>query len=287
MPSTENSPLLSQPAPKVSFARFISSFWPLSLISFGGPQAHVALFYDRFVQKPITNPDPSIPRLEESTFLELYALAQSLPGPSSTQLATSIGATFGGAAGAFITFLIWHIPGFIVMTGAGLWFHSHLADTSSIALIQTLADHAIGLIAAAFSFVLVAVYKIVSKTCAGDNVKMAIALVSMFVSVTIPPAASSTVFIALLILGGLFYYLYFMYVARHNVDDQNVQVFEQWDSKVSPTTGIVLISVTLVVTIIISLLPSSNLGFRVLQIFWRIGLCVFGGGVVVVPMLLK
>lgn len=285
MSSVERVPLLGSHPSKVSFLSFLSAFWPLSFISFGGPQAHVALMYDKFVDAPIANPSPNKPYVPESLFLELYALAQSLPGPGSTQLATSIGATFGGASGAATTFFIWHLPGFIAMTAAGLWFHSHL-NTNSVALIQQITDHAIGLISAAYAFVLLAAFKIVSKTC-DSNIKMTIALVSMFVAVTVPPAASSWVFIALLIGGGLFYYMYATYYVHSGSDENRAEEAQEWECHVSPTTGTLLLAIVALATIIIALLPESDLGFRVLKIFWRIGLCVFGGGIVVIPMLLK
>lgn len=145
-----------------------------------------------------------------------------------------------------------------------------------------------GLIAAAFAFVLIAAFKIVSKVCGTDYVKMAIALVSMFVAVTIPPETSSWVFIVLLIDGGVVYYAYDT-VARHRGEAQAGQAAETevWASQVSPVTGTALLLLVLGITVVVAVLPAADLGFRILKIFWRIGLCVFGGGIVVVPMLLK
>lgn len=275
LPPTEHTTLL--PSTKASFRQFLLSFWPLSLISFGGPQAHVALFHKTFVDKPPAH-HPHIP---EPLFLELYALSQSLPGSSSTQLITSLGATFGGTPGAFLTFFLWQLPGFLVMTAAGLWFHSHLQQDNTL-MIQDIADHAIGLIAAAFSFVLIAAWKIVRKTCEGKDA-MAIALLSMFFVVTAPPEDSSWVFVMLLFLGGLVYYLYHRVYLQQ---DNEQQTFYQWQSNVHPLTASILLLILVLFTILIALLPSSNPTYHILQIFWRIGLTVFGGGIVVIPMLL-
>lgn len=287
MPDPE-TPLLPIPAPSEKLSplakSFLLSFIPLSLISFGGPQAHVGLFHRTFVQ-----PTPgATPKLSEPTFLELYALSQSLPGPGSTQLAVSLGATFGGPLLALLTFLIWHLPGFFAMAAAGVWFHSHLANAASVGKIQWLVDHAVGLIAAAFSFVLLAAFKIVSAVCANDPLKMAIALASMFVAVTIPPAASSWVFIVLLVAGGVVYFVVTAVSARgQDVDAEERAQAEVWESQISPAIGVGLLLLVLALTIAIALLPAAPMAFRLLKIFWRIGLSVFGGGIVVVPMLLK
>jgi chromate transporter len=48
--------------------------------------------------------------------LELYSLAQMLPGPSSTQTITSMGYKFGGPVLAFLTLIVWIFPAFIFMT---------------------------------------------------------------------------------------------------------------------------------------------------------------------------
>lgn len=270
---------------KSSFSQFFRAFLPITFISFGGPQAHVALLHKKFVDVPS---DYTGPQVKESTFLELYAVAQALPGPGSTQLVTSLGATFGGLIGAFITFFIWHLPGFIIMAFAGAWFHRHINQSQSLVLINDLLDFAVGLVAAAFSFVVIAAFKIVSKTCAPSTMKMAIATVSMFIAVTIPPAASSWVFVLLLISGGLSFVIFEALSAMSEQQSQpNTQIDDDWEAKVSPVAGAIMIACVAVVTIVLALLPPSDLGIRILKIFWRIGLLVFGGGIVVVPMLIK
>ena len=286
--SSEGAPLLPVAPPKAraTFGDFMRAFWPLCFISFGGPQAHIALFFERFVSvAPCAA--ASAPRISEATFLELYALGQSLPGPGSTQVAASLGATFGGAPGALLTFLAWQAPGFVAMALAGVWFHAHLREDGAAAFVQAVADRALGLVAAAFAFVLLAAYKIVTKVSAGSRVKMALTLLSMFVAVTIPPQASSWVFILLLAGAGALFYLYTAFWPGRDPETDTQPQLEAWDSKVSPATGAALLALVAIITLVIALLPADQLAVRLLKTFWRIGLCVFGGGVVVVPMLLK
>lgn len=285
----ENLPLLSsngeerQGHRKVSFLSFLKAFWPMSLVAFGGPQAHVALMHNRFVDVP---DDYQGPKVKESTFLELFALSQSLPGPGSTQLIAALGATFGGLTGAVITFVVWQLPGFIVMTIAGFWFHFHLRDPRSLTLINALTDYAVGLISAAFAFVLIAAFKIVSKTCAPDRMKMTITLFSLFVAATIPSSAVSWVCIVLLVTGGICFCLYDLLRNSSQNHDDEERVDDDWKAGISSTTGAILITIVILVTVIVILLPDESIGNRILKIFWRIGLLVFGGGIVVIPLLI-
>lgn len=283
IPLLGNSDLERQGPRKTSFLSFLQAFWPVSLVAFGGPQAHVALMHNRFVDVPDNYEGPKV---KESTFLELFALSQSLPGPGSTQLIVALGATFGGLLGALITFIVWQLPGFIVMTLAGLWFHSHLSDPRSLLLVNTLADYAVGLISAAFAFVLVAAFKIVSKTSAPDRMKMTITLLSLFVATSIPSSAVSWIYVILLVAGGICYYIYDLLYKSSRDNDTEERDDDDWKAGISSTTGALLIAVVILVTVVIIFLPDDGIGNHIIKIFWRIGLLVFGGGIIVIPLLM-
>jgi chromate transport protein ChrA len=77
----------------------LANYFPLSWISFGGPQAHVAMFHDNFVTRRKW--------LTDSTFTELFAISQALPGPASTQLAFAIAYLYGGTLAAIQSHIIW------------------------------------------------------------------------------------------------------------------------------------------------------------------------------------
>ncbi len=80
----------------------------LACTAFGGPQVHISMFLKRLV----------IDRryLTEAEFLEINALCNVLPGPSSTQSITAIGYKQGGPLLALITLLIWALPASIIVT---------------------------------------------------------------------------------------------------------------------------------------------------------------------------
>ncbi|KAJ3286355.1 hypothetical protein HDU79_006563, partial [Rhizoclosmatium sp. JEL0117] len=87
------------------------NYLPLGYITFGGPQAHIALLLDLFVTKKKW--------LSEEMFTELYAISNALPGPASTQLAFTVALIRGGVIPGILAFIVWSIPGGIVMGAVG------------------------------------------------------------------------------------------------------------------------------------------------------------------------
>ncbi len=68
---------------KIRYLIFLKDVLVLSITSFGGPQAHLALFLEKLVNKHRY--------LTEAELLEMQSLCQILPGPTSTQVITAIG----------------------------------------------------------------------------------------------------------------------------------------------------------------------------------------------------
>jgi chromate transporter len=87
---------------------FLRDVLILSCTAFGGPQAHLGMFLKKFVLHRRY--------LTESEFMEINALCNVLPGPSSTQTITALGYKQGGPLLALITLLIWALPASLVVT---------------------------------------------------------------------------------------------------------------------------------------------------------------------------
>src|SRR6195952_2999725 len=83
-----------------------------TLSAFGGPQAHLAIMLREFVEKR--------KYITEEELMELNALAQVLPGPSSTQTLIGIAWKVGGLRLAITTFLIWVLPSAAIMCMAAI-----------------------------------------------------------------------------------------------------------------------------------------------------------------------
>jgi len=91
---------------------FLKDILLLALTAFGGPQAHIAMFLDILVVKR--------GYLTEAELIELNALCQILPGPTSTQTLMAVGYKRGGTYLAFWTLLVWILPATILMTAAAI-----------------------------------------------------------------------------------------------------------------------------------------------------------------------
>src|SRR5687767_2189045 len=83
-----------------------------TLSAFGGPQAHIAILLREFVEKRRY--------VTEEELMELNALSQILPGPSSTQTLIGIAWKVGGTRLAILTFLIWVLPSAAIMSMAAI-----------------------------------------------------------------------------------------------------------------------------------------------------------------------
>jgi chromate transporter len=84
----------------------------LSVTAFGGPQAFLAMVLDIMVRKR--------GYLSEKDLIELNALCQILPGPTSTQTISAIGYRIGGPNLAYLSLFVWILPATLLMTGAAI-----------------------------------------------------------------------------------------------------------------------------------------------------------------------
>ncbi len=91
---------------------FLRDVLLLSLSAFGGPQAHISVFLQHLVYQKNY--------LTEEELLQINALCQFLPGPTSTQTLIAIGHKLGGPRLAFLTLLVWVFPATIIMTTLAL-----------------------------------------------------------------------------------------------------------------------------------------------------------------------
>jgi chromate transporter len=129
---------------KVRYFIFLRDVLILSLTCFGGPQAHIAFFLDRLVKRHNY--------LKEEELLELVALCSILPGPSSTQILTSVGYKVGGPNLAYLTLFVWILPGVLLMTFLALIVNYLDANQFSLSFTRFIQPMAVGFVSyAAFS----------------------------------------------------------------------------------------------------------------------------------------
>ena len=119
------SPLKQQPV----YFEIFWTFFQLGCYSFGGPSAHLVFFHQRFVQQ--------LKWLDDPHYAQYLALAQLLPGPTSSQVGIAIGYSKGGYWGACCAWLGFTLPSAVLMTAAAV-FGLHYVDQISAQVFHIL-----------------------------------------------------------------------------------------------------------------------------------------------------
>lgn len=90
-----------------SWPELIQVFLDIGLLGFGGPQAHMALMRDQVVQQRRW--------VSPQAFAEGLALCETLPGPASSQLAMVLGWRCRGALGGLVSGFCFLLPGLVIV----------------------------------------------------------------------------------------------------------------------------------------------------------------------------
>ena len=94
-------------SPRGSFPEVLLAFLRLGLTSFGGPVAHLGYFRQEFVERRKW--------LDETTYSDIVALCQFLPGPASSQVGISLGIRRAGLPGGLAAWLGFTLPSAAVL----------------------------------------------------------------------------------------------------------------------------------------------------------------------------
>jgi len=117
---------------------FLKDIFIIALTAFGGPQAHMAMVLKILVHEK--------KYIREEDLIELMALCQILPGPTSTQTITAIGLKKGGQLLALSTLIVWMLPAVIVMTFIVIFFSMIQEAGWSLDFLRFLKPMAVGFI---------------------------------------------------------------------------------------------------------------------------------------------
>lgn len=239
---------------KVRYYIFLKDVLVLTISAFGGPQAHFAMLLDLMVKKR--------GYLNEKELIELHALCQILPGPTSTQTLTAIGFKIGGPSLAYLTLLVWLIPAFIIMTTAGIAIS--VIDKNEISLDFTKYVHPIAVGIVGYS-----AFIIIKKVVKGP-VAVFLMVASAFISLYIQ---TPYVFPVLLIIGGGVTAFNF----RKQPVEQKGELHIKWANFLL-WGGVFIFAAALGGV-------TNSLSIRIFENFYRNGSLIFGGGQVLVPLL--
>ncbi len=239
---------------RVRYFIFLKDVLLLTVSAFGGPQAHISMMLKMMVEKRRY--------LTEKELIELYALCQILPGPSSTQTITAIGFRIGGPKLAFLTLLVWMLPAVSIMTALAITISNFQEQQISLNFTRFIQPMAVG-------FVAYSGYQITMKVV-NTKTGVAILAVSAILSYLI---RSPYIFPAILVVAG------FITSSKYKELDpqEKEKIHIEW-SNFFLWVGVFIGSAILAGI-------TRYLPFRLFENFYRNGSLIFGGGQVLIPLL--
>lgn len=232
----------------------------LGLTSFGGPVAHLGYFRTEYVLRRRW--------LDERAFADLVALCQFLPGPASSQVGIGIGLSRAGYAGAIAAWLGFTLPSAVILV-LFAYGVSVLGDPTGAGWLQGLKVAAVAVVAHAVLGMI--------RSMASDRARATMAVVAAVLVLAVPGAAGQ---VAAIVCGGVAGY-----------------VGLRGDAAGLPAPGLplavgrraALLAAGLFAGLLL-LLPilaaaTSSRTIDLIDVFYRAGALVFGGGHVVLPLL--
>jgi chromate transporter len=226
----------------------------LSLTAFGGAQVHLMMMIERLVRKRRY--------ITEEELLELQALCQLLPGPSSTQTVTAIGLKIGGQPLAYLSLLVWSLPAMVLMTLAAIGIHYLERNSVSLGFTRFVGPMAV-------AFLIYGAYAIARKVI--HNLQgWSFLIISTVLAYLYPSPYMTPV---LIISGGI----------AASLNFQKHEKMEKGPIRIRWRPIIFWISVLITAAIVGKV--TNSLPVRLFENFYRNGSLVFGGGQVLIPIL--
>ena len=250
---------------KIKAYIFLKDVFLVAISAYGGPAMHLALYQKKLVEEK--------KYLTTDELLELYSLAQMLPGPSSTQTLTSIGYKFGGPSLAFLTLLVWVLPAFLLLTLSAIFIG--LFEEQALVYLRFVTPVAV-------AFIAVAGFKMIQKSISSRQGYILASMAFIVAALlrhpldTVVNMNTPWIFPIVLLLGGVVSYFGFKGDLPQN---DTIKVKIPWKFLLS----------FLLVFIAAGVLGeiSSNRFILLFENCYRFGSLVFGGGNVLIPMMLE
>lgn len=240
----------------------------LGVTSFGGPIAHMGYFRDEYVHRRRW--------LDESTFADLVALCQLLPGPASSELGIAIGILRARSLlGGFAAWLGFTLPSAIALTAFAFVVQA-LGGAHDLGWLHGLQVVAVVVVAQA-------VWSM-GRTLTPDRPRLLLALGAAVLATALPPGWAQVAAILLGVVAGVAFFRGDRWnptAVAGEKDRARVQV------PVGRTTGAAVLAIFVVLLIGLSILRQlvTSRPLAVFQSFFVVASFVFGGGHVVLPLL--
>ncbi len=239
---------------RIRYLIFLKDVLILACTAFGGPQVHLVMMLDLLVIKRRY--------LTEEELLELQALCQILPGPTSTQTITALGFKIGGPNLAYLTVLVWSLPAMVLMTLAALTIYFLEKRNVSLGFARFVGPMAVALL-------IHGGYRIASRVVK-DTQGWILLVASAIVAYLFPSPYMTPVVI---VMGGVIASLNF----RKEPKMQKAPLKIEW-ANFFLWLGVLIVAAVLGAV-------TQSLPVRLFENFYRNGSLVFGGGQVLIPIL--
>ena len=239
----------------VSYRQFLKDVLICSLGAYGGPEAHFGVFLDHLVSKK--------QYLSEEELVELLALTSILPGPTSTQTITAVGYRMGGPLLALLTLFVWAFPPILGMTALSFLYQFLKDHQISEDILRFIAAMAVG-------FIFLAAFRIGKKVLV-DGLTITLFLFGSLATYFI---RSPWIFPAVLLIGG----------AISIIASKEKNLFNK--ITIRAPYGYLILFVFFALGSLLLSLATHNLLVTLFEAFYRYGYLVFGGGQVVVPVMI-
>jgi chromate transporter len=233
-----------------------------SITAYGGPQGHLAMMMKTFVQerKDVT----------EQELMEYNAFCQLLPGASSSQTLTLIGYKRGGVLLAIITLLIWITPACLIMGSLSFLLQYFDKNTLHTDIFKYVQPMAVGFLA----YGSIKAFKISVNNLATAGIMLGSLLAAYFLK-------SPWTFPCLIILGGIV----------SNFSNKRIPDIADKPRKIQ-WGNIWLFVLIFVLAGFMSEIARTHewitrRPFNLFENFYRFGSLVFGGGDILIAMMLE
>ncbi len=243
--------------------RFLKTVFFYSLTAFGGPQGHFGMMLKIFVEK--------YNYVSESELIDFNSFCQLLPGASSTQTLTLIGYKRGGVLLAVITLIIWILPACTIMAALSFLLTLFPSKNLTETLFKFIEPMAIG-------FLIFSAVRIFSS-----SVKSTITRVIMSLALILTYSFFKTpwIFPLLIIFGGI----------ATNFSNKRIPDKEPVKAKPIRWTNILVFMAVFIIAGIFSETArnqqwGNRKAYNLFENFYRFGSLVFGGGDVLLPMMI-
>lgn len=231
----------------------------LGLTSFGGPVAHLGYFRDEFVTRKRW--------LSDKLYADLVSLCQLLPGPASSQVGIGIGLIRNGLPGAVVAWVAFTLPSVVIMV-LFAYGVSTFGNIIGAGWLRGLMIIAVAVVAQAILGM--------ARTLTPDLPRITLAILA---------AAAMLVWqtplmqMAVILAGGAIGWCFLRTHSTEPPHDLALPITRKFG------TLCLVLFILLLIGLPLAARFTASPALHVLDVFYRVGSLVFGGGHVVLPLL--